>query len=96
MLLDIWEAEIQIISEFWVVGKLQYTRKYGKLNRRNKWWSSAQLSNDKVDNDIGNSYLCGGNDYAVSLSILCQISLVGAVISTVMSTAFQYFERVNS
>ena len=36
MALDIWEVEIETISEFWVIGKLQYTRIYGKLKRRKK------------------------------------------------------------
>ena len=50
-----------------MIGKLQYTGIYGKLNRRDKLWSSTQLSYDKVDNDISNSYLCGGNNYAERL-----------------------------
>ena len=37
MILDIFEVEIGIISEFWVIGKLQYTGIYGKFKRRNKW-----------------------------------------------------------
>ena len=62
MLLDIWEAETQIISEFWVIGKLQYYEIYSKLNRRNKWWSSGQLSNNNLDNETDYSYLCNGNN----------------------------------
>ena len=58
----IWEVEIQIISEFGVIKKLQYTRIYSNRNHRNKWWSSTQLSNDKVENNTSNSYLCGGNN----------------------------------
>ena len=72
MLLDIWEAEIQIISEFWVVGKLQYTRKHRNLNRRNKWWASGQLNFDKVDYDTSNSYLCGSNNKFNYLTIQSQ------------------------
>ena len=44
-----------------MIGKLQYTRIYGKLKRRNKLWSSTQLSNDKVENNTSNGYLCDGN-----------------------------------
>ena len=69
MLHDIQEVETEIISEFWVIGKLQYTRIYGKLNRRNKLWSSDKLSNNNLDDKTDYSYLCGGYDYAVSLSI---------------------------
>ena len=60
MLLDIWEVEIQIIYEFWVIGKLQYARIYNNLNRKNKLCSSTKLSYNKVDNKTNNSYLCGG------------------------------------
>ena len=45
-----------------MIGKLQYTRIYSNLNRRNKLWSCDKLSYDKVDNDISNSYLCGDNN----------------------------------
>ena len=45
-----------------MIGKLQYTGIYGKLNHRNKLWSCDKLSYDKVDNDISNSYLCGDNN----------------------------------
>ena len=62
MFLDKWEVEIQISFEFWVIRKLKNTEIYGKLKRRNKWWSSGQLSCDKVENNISNSYLCGGNN----------------------------------
>ena len=36
MILDIYEVEIEIISEFWVIGKLQCAVIYGNLKRRNK------------------------------------------------------------
>ena len=52
-----------------MIGKLKYTRIYGKLNRRNKLWSSDKLSNNNLDDKTDYSYLCGGYDYAVSLSI---------------------------
>ena len=54
-----------------MIGKLQYTRIYGKLKRRNKLWSSTQLSNDKVENNTSNGYLCGGNYKLNYLSLFC-------------------------
>ena len=38
--------EIEIISKFLEIGKLQYTRIYTKLQRRNKLRSSGKLSNN--------------------------------------------------
>ena len=49
MVLDIWEMEIEIISEFWVIEKIQYTRIYGKLKRRNKLWSSSNFKDNNLD-----------------------------------------------
>ena len=43
-----------------MIGKLQCAGIYVKLKRRNKLWSSAQVSYDKVGNNTSNSYLCGG------------------------------------
>ena len=62
MILDIFEVEIGIIFRFRVIGKLQYTRIYGKLRRRNKWWSSGKLGNDNLDDKADYSYLCGGSE----------------------------------
>ena len=62
VILDIFEVKTEIISEFWVIGKLQYTRIYGKLKRRNKWWSSGKLGNDNLDDKADYSYLCGGSE----------------------------------
>ena len=63
--------EIEIISEFLEIGKLQYTRIYGKLNRRNKLRANDKLSNDKVENNTINSYLCGGNNMLNYLCLSC-------------------------
>ena len=73
MVLDIWEVEIEIISEFWVIEKLQYTRIYGKLKRRNKSWSSGKLSNNNLDDEADYSYLCGGNNKFNSLTNQSQL-----------------------
>ena len=62
MILDIFEMEIEIISEFLEIGKLQYTRIYGKLKRRNKLWSSNKLDDNYIDDKADNDYLCGGNN----------------------------------
>ena len=62
MVLDIWGIEIEIISEFRVIGKLQYTGIYGKLNRRDKLWSSSKFVDDKIDDEADNYYLCGGSN----------------------------------
>ena len=62
MILDIWEEEIEIISGFRVIGKLQYTRIYGKLNCRNKLCSNGKFDNDNLDDKADYSYLCGGNN----------------------------------
>ena len=43
-----------------MIGKLQYTRIYTKLNRRNKLWSCDKLSNNNLDNETDYGYLCGG------------------------------------
>ena len=73
MVLYIWEMEIEIISVFWVIGKIQYTRIYGKLNRRNKLWPSGKLSNNNLDDEADYSYLCGGNNKFNSLTNQSQL-----------------------
>ena len=60
VILDILGMEIEIISEFWVIGMLQYAEIYGKLNRRNKLWANGKLSNNNLDDKVDYSYLCGG------------------------------------
>ena len=45
-----------------MIAKLQYTRIYGKLKRRNKLWSSGKLSNNNLDDEADYSYLCNGNN----------------------------------
>ena len=45
-----------------MIEKLQYTRIYGKLNRRNKLWPSGKLSNNNLDDKADYSYLCNGNN----------------------------------
>ena len=45
-----------------MIGKLQYTRIYTKLNRRNKLWSCDKLSNNNLDNETDYGYLCNGNN----------------------------------
>ena len=72
MILDIWEMEIEITSVFWVIGKVQYTRIYSNLNRRNKLWSSRKLSNNNLDDKADYSYLCGGNNKFNSLTTQSQ------------------------
>ena len=62
MVLYICKVEIEIIYEYQVIGKLQYTRIYGKLNRRNKLWPSGKLSNNNLDDKADYSYLCNGNN----------------------------------
>ena len=43
-----------------MIGKLQYTRIYGKLNRGNKLWANDKFDNDNLDNKTDYGYLCGG------------------------------------
>ena len=62
MILDIWEVEIEIISGFRAIGKLQYTGIYGKFNRRDKLWLGNKFDDDKIDDDVDNYYLCGGSN----------------------------------
>ena len=62
MVLDIYEVEIEIISEFWVIGKLQDTGIYDKLKRRNKLWTNGKLSYNNLDDKVDYSYLCGGSE----------------------------------
>lgn len=54
-----------------MIGKLQYTRIYGKLKRRNKLWSCDKLSNNNLDNETDYSYLCGGNNMLNYLCLSC-------------------------
>ena len=63
--------EIEIISEFLEIGKLQYTRIYGKLKRRNKLWSSNKFDDDNLDDEADYCYLCGGNYKLNYLSLSC-------------------------
>ena len=63
--------ETEIISEFCVIGKLQYTRIHGKLNRRNKLCPSGKLSNNNLDDKADYSYLCGGNNMLNYLCLSC-------------------------
>ena len=63
--------EVVINFEFLEIGKLQYTRIYGKLNRRNKLRANDKLSNDKVENNTINSYFCGGNNMLNYLCLSC-------------------------
>ena len=60
MVLYICKVEIEIIYEYQVIGKLQYTRIYGKLKRRNKLRANDKFNNDNHDNKTDNGYLCGG------------------------------------
>ena len=62
MIFDKWEAEIGIISEFWVTGKLQCTGIYGKLKCRNKLWSCGKLEVKSICTNNKKHYLCGGNN----------------------------------
>ena len=62
MLHDIQEVETEIISVFWVIGKLQYTRIYGKLKRRNKLWSCGKLEVKSICRNDKKHYLCGENN----------------------------------
>lgn len=73
MVLDIWEAEIKIISKFWEIGKLQYTRIYSKLNRRNKLCSNGKFDNDNFDDKADYCYLCGSNNKFNSLTNQSQL-----------------------
>jgi len=75
MILDIFEVEIVIITEFLEIGKLQYTRIYGKLKRRNKLWSSNKLDDNYIDDEADNDYLCGGNNDCREIFIYCLIFL---------------------
>ena len=54
--------EIGIIFRFRVIGKLQYTRIYGKLNRRNKLCANGKIDNVNLDDKADYSYLCNGNN----------------------------------
>ena len=56
-----------------MIGKLQYTRIYTKLNRRNKLWSCDKLSNNNLDDEADYSYLCGGNNKFNSLTNQSQL-----------------------
>ena len=60
MILDIFEVKIEIISESWVIGKLQYAGIYGKLKRRNKLWWCDKFDDDNLDDETDYGYLCGG------------------------------------
>ena len=60
-----------IIFRFRVIGKLQYTRIYGKLNRRNKLCSSGKLNYNNLDDEADYSYLCGGNNMLNYLCLSC-------------------------
>ena len=71
MILDIYEVEIEIISEFWVIGKLQYAGIYGKLKRRNKLWTNGKLSYNNLDDKVDYSYLCGDNNMLNYLCLSC-------------------------
>ena len=62
MILDIFEVEIVIITEFLEIGKLQYTRIYGKLKRRNKLWSCGKLEVKSICRNDKKHYLCGENN----------------------------------
>ena len=62
MLHDIQEVEIGIFSEIWVIRKLQYTKIYSKLNRRNKLCSKDKFDDNNLDDEANNSYLCNGNN----------------------------------
>ena len=57
------------ISEFWVIGELQYTEIYDKLKRRNKLCLRGELNSNNLDDEADYSYLCGSINYAESLSI---------------------------
>ena len=72
MLHDIQEVEIGIFSEIWVIRKLQYTKIYSKLNRRNKLCSNGKFENDNLDDKADYSYLCGGNNKFNSLTTQSQ------------------------
>ena len=41
-------------------GKLQNTGIYGKLKRRNKFWSNGKFNDENLDDEADYSYLCGG------------------------------------
>ena len=56
-----------------MIGKLQYTRIYGKLKRRNKLWSCNKLSDNNLDDEADYSYLCGGNNKFNSLTNQSQL-----------------------
>ena len=72
MVLYIWEMKIEITSVFWVIGKVQYTRIYSNLNRRNKLCSNGKFENDNLDDKADYSYLCGGNNKFNSLATQSQ------------------------
>ena len=54
-------------------GKIQYTRIYSKLNRRNKLCSNGKLDNDNLENEVDYSYLCGVNNKFNSLTNQSQL-----------------------
>ena len=62
-----------LIFRFRVIGKLQYTRIYGKLNRRNKLCSSGKLNYNNLDDEADYSYLCGSNNKFNSLTNQSQL-----------------------
>ena len=45
-----------------MIGKLQNTGIYDKLNRRNKLWSKDKFDDDNLDDEADYSYLCGGSE----------------------------------
>ena len=47
---------------FWAIGKLQYTGIYGKLKRRNKFWSNGKFNDENLDDEADYGYLCGGSN----------------------------------
>ena len=56
-----------------MIGKLQYTRNYSKLKRRNKLCSNGKFDNDNLDDEADYSYLCGGNNKFNSLTNQSQL-----------------------
>ena len=45
-----------------MIGKLQNTGIYDKLNRRNKLCSKDKFDDDNLDDEADYSYLCGGSE----------------------------------
>ena len=56
-----------------MIVKLQYYGIYGKLNRRNKLWSSNKFDDDNLDDEADYCYLCGGNNKFNSLTTQSQL-----------------------